>query len=167
MKQTYFNAIALRDKPFISWKSVGSFTPAEFAVSEYADDPLVIPEDEVPFPYNVFGVCPKKIVSGVLEDRTPSEMAVFEAEFTIASTIGGNRNKIQTVEKSYFTYDGKNFPMDEASRLFYACIDKLRDDHHILTILGEDYFLINEDTNIDDFILAYYTKLLLLTKHDI
>ncbi|WP_264522132.1 hypothetical protein [Flavobacterium sp. N1994] len=165
MKQTYFNAIALANKPFISWISVGSFTPAEFAASEYADDPLIIPEDEVPFPYNVFGVCPKKIVSGVLEDRTPAEMAVFEAEWIIENSLKLERTKKQGIDDNKFSYDGQYFPMDEVSRLFYLAIEKNRGNTKIKTMSNTLYSLLDGD--IDDFLAAYYSRLLTISQHTI
>lgn len=164
MKKTYFNAISLIDKPFISWQSVGSFTPTEFATSEYADDPLVIPEDEIPFPYSVFGVCPKKIVAGVLEDRTPAEMAVFETEYNIVIGLKSDAARIVSINNDKFTYDGNEFPMDEVSRLFYETMAKLTAvPYKIRTMENTEYAL--EAANIVAFLEEYYKKLITISKH--
>ena len=165
MKKTYYSAIVHAEKPFISWNSVGSFTTAEFKASEYADDPLVVSEDRIPNPINVFGVCPLKIVSGVLEDRTPGEMAVFEAEYNIEISLKSERLKIKTINDSFFVFDEKSFPMDEVSRLFYIAISQFGDDQKIKTIDNALYLLSGE--KILPFMTAFFTKLLSLSKHTI
>ncbi|WP_264520401.1 hypothetical protein [Flavobacterium sp. N1994] len=165
MKKTYFSAISRPDKPFISWNSVGNFTPTEFAASEYADDPLIISEDDLPNPINVFGVCPLKIVSGVLEDRTPGEMAVFETEYNIIMGVKSERLKKQAIDDDKFTYDGQQFPMDEVSRLFYLAIEKNRGNSKIKTMSNTLYSLL--DANIDAFLAAYYSRLLTISQHTI
>ena len=165
MKKTYFNAIELTNKPFISWMSVGTFTLEEFRASEYADDPLIIPEDEIPFPYNVFGVCPKKIVGGVLENRTPAEMAGFEAEFNIQVSVKSERLKIEYINNDKFTYEDNDFPMDEVSRLFYSCIERTAENYKIKTMVNTVFSLT--DAKRADFVAAFYEKLLSISKHTV
>lgn len=166
MKKTYFNAIALSGKPFISWMSVGSFTSEEFAASEYAGDPLVITEDKIPLPYNVFGVCPLKIDAGVLVNRTPAEMAVFETEYNIYLGVKSEPARLGDINNETFNYDRQSFPMDEVARLFYTAFEKVgTGDQKIRTMANELYTLALLD--IPNFMTAYYTRLLTVSKHTI
>jgi hypothetical protein len=162
MKQRYYSAIALREKPFVSFGGIGSFTAEEFEASAYADDPLVVAQSELPG-YS-FGVCNAKIVAGELVNRTPAEMAVFEAEYTKEVSLKSERRKIDTINDGFFTFDGNDFPMDEVSRLYYLSIDKKQPaTSQIKTMQNVKYQL--DAVDIDDFMSEYYAKLLLLSKH--
>jgi hypothetical protein len=162
MKETYFSAIALVEKPFVTFNSIGYFTPAEFAASPYSSDPLVIKESDVPD--YAFGVCTAKIVAGELVNRTAGEMAVFETEYNIIIGVKSEAARIDSINASSFTYDGKDFPMDAVSRIFYdtlavviPAVSKIR------TMTNEAYTLA--DVDVPAFITAYRTKLLLISKH--
>lgn len=163
MKTRYYQAISKVEKPFISWLSVGDYTAEEFAESDYADDPLVVTEADVP-PYN-FGVSTVKIVAGELVNYSPAEMAVFEAEFLIIDKLKSNRQSLDVLETSSFDYDGQSFPMDQASRLFYTAFEKVLGNQKLMTMSAELYTLVEAD--ITAFMTAYYTQLRLITKHDI
>lgn len=161
MKETYFNAIEQVIKPFITWQSVGMFTEDEFKNSAYGDDPLIVPESQIPFPYNVFGVCPLKIREGVLENRTPAEMAVFEAEYNIIMGVKAERLKIITLNESSFTYDDHGFPMDEVSRLLYQSLKSNKNDRFLKTINNESYLLLDDNKAyfLDTFYNSFVTIL--------
>lgn len=162
MKERYFSAIALVDKPFVSFAGIGSFTPEEFEASPYYDDPLVVSQSRLPG-YS-FGVCNQKIVAGELVNRTPAEMVIFEAEYNLAMSLKSERAKIDIIREASFTYDETDFPMDEVSRLYYLAIEKkLPATSQIKTMQNVKYQLNAVD--IDDFMSEYYAKLLLLSKH--
>ena len=164
MKETYFIAIALANKPFVTFNSVGSFTPAEFAASVYATNGLVVKESELPS--QAFGVCSKKIVSGNLVDRDPAEMEILRAEYEVYLALKAEPAKIFDINKASFTFDGNDFPMDEVSRLYYLSIDKKQPaTSQIKTMQNVKYQL--DAVDIDDFMSEYYAKLLLLSKHTI
>lgn len=162
MKETYFSAIELVEKPYLTFQSIGMFTPAEFAASDYADDPLVIKESEVPD--YAFGVCTSKIVAGELVARTAGEMAVFEAEYNIIVGVKSEAARIGSINSNSFTYDGNDFPMDEVSRLYYLSIEKTTPSSaKIRTMANVEYAL--DSVNISAFLTAYYDKLWLISKH--
>lgn len=158
----YFLAVESNTKPFILWASVAN-SLKEYEERGFDENPLVIPESELPEP--VYGVCPLKIVSGQLVERTPSEMATFNTEWNIAQGLKEESTRINTVNSSFFTYDGNNFPMDEVSRLFYMTIPQVSGDKKIRTMANTAYALV--DANRAAFFAAYIEKLLLVTKHTI
>lgn len=163
MKTRYFQAIAKPEKPFVVWMSVGDFTDDEFAASDYATDPLVVKESEVA-PYN-FGVSTVKIVSGELVALSPAELAVYETQFNLLNKLKANKNSIDVLDTASFDYDGKSFPMDAGSRLFYDALEKLTGDKKMMTMEGLLYNLI--DANRTAFMTAYYTRLLTLTQPEV
>ena len=161
MKKTYFIALERAEKPFVSWLSVGSFTPTEFENSDYNKNPLVRAEDEIPS--YAFGVSTVHIVDRRLVARDAAEMAIYEEEYNIKIALFNNRNRIGDINGSSFNFDGNDFPMDEVSRLYYSMIALSVDDYSIQTMSGSKYAL--RDTSKNDFLRAYYTKLLLISKH--
>lgn len=162
MKETYFSAISLVDKPFVSFDSIGNFTLEEFAASPYASDPLIVKRSEVP--NYAFGVCTAKIVGGVLVNRTPAEMAVFEAEYNVIMGVRSEAARIGTINLEKFTYDSNEFPMDEVSRLFYLAMEKNAPvSHKVRTMANTEYALDSGD--IGAFLDAFYARLLLISKH--
>ncbi len=158
----YYLGYELETKPFVGFIQVAKST-AELTALGLATNPLVV--TQLSLPSYEFGVCTWKIVDGEFVERGEVEMREHENAWELRMAVFTNTKKIDDVNTGYFIYDGKTFPMDEASRLFYACIEKLGSDHHILTTSGEDYFLVNEDDHIANFMTAYYSKLLELTKH--
>ena len=164
MKETYFIAIALTVKPFVTFNSVGSFTPAEFAASVYATNGLVVKESELPS--QSFGVCSKKIVAGNLVDRDPAEMEILRAEYEVYLALKAEPAKIFDINKASFTFDGNDFPMDEVSRLYYLAIEKkLPASSELKNMQNVKYQL--DAADINDFMSEFYAKLLLLSKHTI
>lgn len=141
----YFKAVELEQKPFIQWNSV-AFSLQELINLGLNDDPLVLPEDEIPF--TEFGVYPIKIESGELVSRSSTEMESFRNEWCVVTDKNDFAKKIENVNVETFTYDGHEFMMDEVSRLFYYAIDKVRGNQKILTSSGETYTLIDSATNI-------------------
>ncbi len=164
MKETYYIAIALVEKPFVSFASVGSFTPAEFAASIYATNGLVVKESDLPS--QAFGVCSKKIVSGNLVDRDPAELLILRDEYDIYLGLKAEPAKIFDINKESFTYDDTDFPMDEVSRLFYMAIEKTTPTNSkIKTMENLKYDL--EAANVPAFMAEFWAKLLLISKHTI
>lgn len=160
----YFKAIAVDYKPFINWLLVAS-SLSELENLGLDNDPLVLQETDVPD--FIYGVCPLKIVGGELIDRTVPEMEVFQEEFEVKTLIAESQYKVTDLKTSTFTYDSNDFFMDETARLFYLSIEKLRGNQKILTTAGATYTLLDTATNIDDFLEAYFEKLMLVTKPNI
>lgn len=160
----FFKAIEIVNKPLILWQLVASSIEDYFALGLETDN-LVLPEFLVPD--FVFGVCPLKVVDNDLVDRTIPEMELFEAEYEVKLIITESQNKVTYLKTETFAFDGKNFFMDESSRLFYSAIEKLRGNQKVLATDGSIYSLLDSSTNIDDFLEAYYEKLMLVTKPNI
>lgn len=152
----YFKALEIATKPLIIWNLVAS-TTAEYESLGFDSDPLVLEETEIPA--FLYGVCPLKIVAGELVDRTVPEMEVFQDEFEVKTAIADFRLKVSDLNTETFTYDGNEFMMDEASRIYYQAIDKVRGNQKILTAAGATYTLLDASTNIDNFLAAYHFQL--------
>lgn len=145
-------AVPIDTKPFIVWVSTN--LPAEG---------LVVEQVNVPAP--VYGVCPLKIVDGELVERTAPEMATFETEYNIEQAMKANVQRLPSINAETFLYDGKQFPMDEVSRLFYTAMEKVGGNQKIMTIDNQLYNLL--DASIPAFMAAFYSRLLNISKHDI
>ena len=160
----YFKAFEIVDKPFIKWeKWADSF--AQLTAMGEDDNPLILPENEVP-PVE-YGVCPLKVVSGELVDRTTIEMEAFEAEYNDEVFLVDQKSKLLDVNNGSFPYDSQTFPMDERSRLFYygLSVKPPAGDVKCMTLAGDLYNLSN--ANITAFLGAYYTQLIALTQPDV
>ena len=160
----YFKAVETTEKPLIIW-NLWADSFAKLTEMGEDDNPLILPEDEVPLAE--YGVCPLKIVGGELVNRTTIEMEAFEAEFNSDNFLMDQRAKLTQVNNGSFTYDSQTFPMDERSRLFYHGIDRKPPvgDVKCMTIDGDLYNLSN--ANITAFLGAYYTQLIVLTQPDV
>jgi len=145
-----WKALEIEEKPFITFYTVQTYDPK---------DPFLV--DSIDGLYQ-FGVCTKKIVSGQLVDRTPAEMAVFEAEYENRVFIYDQYKLIDSINSGEFTYDSNTFPMDERSRIFYFAIETSATDEKVMTTTGGSYALTN--ANIPAFIAAYKTELKNLSK---
>lgn len=164
MKEIYFLAKPFEGKPFVTFSSVGFFTPTEFANSAFFGNTLVVKESSLPA-YQ-FGVCTSRIVGGVLVPFTAEEMIVFRDEYAVIVSLNNEKAKIFDINKESFTYDDTDFPMDEVSRLFYMAIEKTTPENsRIKTMENLKYDL--EAANIPAFMAEFWTKLLLIAKHTI
>ena len=161
----YYKSYEIANKPFITWCGVGSFVNnAAFEASPFSGDPLVVPESSI---VAVHGVYSMHIVSGRLITWTEEELTEWHNELDVEKALRSQSQRINSINNDKFTHDGKEFPMDETSRLFYHCIDKLRGNSKIMTIENELYELFDTTTKIDDFLTSYYSRLKLLSKHNI
>lgn len=158
----YFKAVEINFKPFLFWNGVAS-SLKQLEQLELDNDPLILPETEVPA--TIYGVCPLKIEGGVLVERTAPEMAAFQVEFDIRKAMLANIQKIDAVAEGSFIFDGKTFPMDEVSRLYYHSMPTIATDHRVMTVEAELYILAL--ANVSNFMTAYLTALYNLTKHTI
>jgi len=158
----YFKAIKLLQYPFIQWTKIAEYeTIEDFESSDWSDDPLVKAESDI---VKIFGTYPYQIVDGAFVDYTTEELVDLEKAFTVRQAMAKNRNRIETLNTSTFTYDGHEFPMDDASRLFYSTFDKISGSKKIFDIEAFNYGLLEE--NIPDFMAAYYAQLNNITQHD-
>lgn len=160
----YFKAKEIENKPFIQWESV-AFSLEELQNLGLENDPLIKSEDEIPD--FIYGICPLKIVDGALVLRSETELNDFETSYLLGQNINTSKSKLFDLNSNYFEFDGKVFPMYEAARLHYAAIDKIRGNHKVLTFSGGQYSLIDSGNNINDFMSAYFSKLLLIIQPDI
>jgi hypothetical protein len=72
----YFKAFSENNKPLVSFHFwAGSLE--KLTEMGLVNDPLIIPESELPLPLN--GVCPLKIENGNLVPRSAAEIASYEA----------------------------------------------------------------------------------------
>lgn len=150
----YFKAIQIDFKPFIQWDCYAN-NEKELGELELYPDPLIVAESEIPA--FIFGVCPWKIVSGELVERTAGEMAVFEAEWPTEVKKAEQTALVKTINKDSFDYDGHSFPLNESARIYYNVVRDFGNKADILTTSGDLYELI--DTNIPAFFEALNTKL--------
>ena len=152
----YFKAFETKEKPLIIWNLWANSLEKLIEMGE-DDNPLILPEDEVPA--TIHGVCPLKIVAGELVKRTAPEMDAFEDEWIISEKLVDCKLLINGINAGTFTYDSQTFPMDERSRIFYQAFDRARGigDVKCMTATGRLYSLDN--SNIDDFLDAYFLKL--------
>lgn len=159
----YFIAEPVDFKPYTRWRKVGEYEKAaDFQKSPFGTNPLVRPEDQITYQY---GVCTTRIVAGLLVDFTEAEMLEFQEQEQVIQALSAQADKIKAISKDSFSYDGKSFPMDSTSHLFYTSMEKIGGNQKIMTTGNELYNLL--DGSIPAFMTAYYTKLLTLSKHDI
>jgi hypothetical protein len=157
----FYKAIEIAEKPLIVWAKWADNLEQLIEMGE-DENPLILPEELVPdFEY---GVCPLKIVSGELVERTVPEMEAFEAEFAAAELLVQQAKLITSINSGTFTYDSKVFPMDERSRIFYQAFDRARGtgDVKCMTSDGKLYTLTN--ANIDAFLDEYFFQLRALSQ---
>lgn len=115
----YYLAVEIPEKPFIFW-SLWAKNHEELVELGEEENPLVLPEDNIPD--FVYGVCPLKIVSGELVQRSTIEMSGFESEYLAAQDQVSEKNKKYIIDSSTFVYASKEFPMHEAARLRYLAV---------------------------------------------
>ena len=108
----YFKAVEIEQKPFIFWNGVANDI-AELAELELFKDPLILPEDSIP--NLIYGVCPLKIVSGELVERTESEMLAFQAQWEEYEFLREQSQLINNVNQGTFTYDSEIFAVIKKS----------------------------------------------------
>ena len=159
----YFKGIQLLKYPWVMFYMVAEYeTPEEFESSEWASDPLVKLESDIE---QVFGTYSYHIVDGEFVDRTESEMIMIEENYNAAMALKTDANRILDINGNVFTYDNKEFPMDEVSRLFYIAIKESATNHKVRTTSNEAYALNEGDRAA--FYAAYIAKLLSITKHTV
>lgn len=158
----YYKAYEIAEMPYIIWNGIGNFvTPEAFADSDYGDDPLVKAEVDIVLE---FGVYAERIVAGELVPWNATEINNFRDAYNIKRGVAGEALRIGSINSNSFTYDSKEFPMDEVSRLFYTSIEKVSpSSSKIRTMENTAYDL--DAADIAAFMAAYYAKLLLITKH--
>lgn len=159
---TYFIAKTIAEKPLIYFTSVGDFTDEEFENSPYFGNGLIVKETDIK-PYQ-FGVYPDKIVSGALRARTTLEMTGYQTIYEIENGLKLESSRIKDINTSSFTFDGNDFPMDEVSRLFYLAIEKRTPTNSKIRTMANVAYTLS-DTDINDFLDAYYAKLLTVSQH--
>lgn len=160
----YYKAFETASKPYVIWCGVGNFvTTAAFEASPFYEDPMVVPATSIVSQDGVFTL---HIVSGVLVAWTASELSNFRDENNIIKGLRTDAQRINAINNDKFTYDGNDFPMDEVSRLFYACIEKTAPSTSKLRTMANTAYALS-DANIAAFMTAYYEHLLLITKHTI
>lgn len=145
-----FKAIELAYKPFVQWQETDE------------SGSLVVREEDIPS--YIYGVCPWYVSEGELKLRDTSEMDAFRAEWEIKQVLRSQAIKVDQIKDENFTYDGHEFPMDEASRLYYSTISYLAGkDYTILLANGKFYKLLV--ANIAAFTTSFHEKLQLITQH--
>ena len=157
----FLKATEIENKPFIFWNGVAN-NLQELIDLGFEDDPLVLPEELVPD--FVFGVCPLKIVSGELVERTVPEMEAFEAEYETQENLTEQLGLLEGINTGTFDFDMQTFPMDERSRLLYDALKNTASaitDTMIMNFEGKPYGLTN--ANKAAFLEAYYAKLFKLS----
>lgn len=155
----YFKALELDNKPFVQWNSV-AHSLKELQDLGMENDPLVLPENEVPA--FEFGVCPLKVFEGQLVSRRQEEMDMFEQEFLQNQKLKEQGNSINAINEGTFEYNTEVFPLNETARLRYSLIKALNPKSlTVITSKGKSYIL--DTSEFDAFLTAYYSELLILT----
>jgi hypothetical protein len=149
----YYKANELTEKPFIFWEMVAA-DDIQLENLGFKNDPLVVPEGEIPTLQ--YGVYPWKISGGELVDRTPSEMSNYQLQYQNENPVRLQANKIAKINSASFEYNAVNFPMNEVARLHYSVVERLPQNHKVLSYTGI-YSLLEEDRA--SFISAYYFEL--------
>lgn len=160
----FYKAFATEEKPLITWNT-WAHSIDELIDLGADDDPLILPAELVPD--FVYGVCPLKIVAGELVERTEGEMLGFQTEYETYRKLKDNTLLVDLLKTETFTYDSLEFPMDEASRLFYSAFERTRGNQKLMTATGVLYDLYDTATNLDDFLAAFYSKLKLTMQPDV
>lgn len=160
----FFKAIAVDVKPLIHWTCVAK-NATELDMLGLSDDPLVLPEDQVPA--YIYNVCPLKIVEGELVNRTPMEMSLYESEFLEKQKINNQSqisSKLENSSDAFFTFLTKDFPMNQTARLHYLAIQNTtgKTEYNVMTTNGMTVEITA--ANKADFLEAYHEKLLQLTQ---
>lgn len=159
----YFLGIQIFTYPWVRWTKVGDFaTTEDFEASEWFGNPLVKAKADI---VQTFGTYTFHIVDGVFVDRTEEELTDLEADYNVKNVMSTNRARIETLRESTFTYDSKQFPMDEASRLFYSTFTEIPGDKKVIPVNETEFYSLLE-ANIPSFLGKYYEKLKIVTEHD-
>jgi len=140
-------ATSMDNKPFIYWQT-----------TDLKEGALVLSEANLP--QVKFGVFPVKIVDGQLENRTPTEMADFEAQYNLENALRIYKNKSEQLATATFLYKGATYPMFLTARKYYAIMERTPGDYAVRSTTGVTQ--ISEAARTE-FITAYYTKLKELT----
>ncbi|MBS1535301.1 MAG: hypothetical protein JST78_09505 [Bacteroidetes bacterium] len=157
----YLKAVEISEKPFIQWHGWAKSLQELQALGE-EDNPLILAENLVP-EYQ-FGVCPLKIVGGVLVERSTGEMAEFEAEYLAEQTQIVEQNKINDINSATFVYASKQFPMHEAARLRYFAIGLYTGSTGDVDFLATDGTIVTvTNSNKTLFLYEFYKKIQELT----
>lgn len=160
----YFKGIQLLQYPWVMFYKVAEFaTDEDFEESEWATDPLVKREPDI---IQVFGAYSYRIVDGEFVDRTEEELEIQESDYLIKNALAVDRNRIQTISDSSFTYDSNDFPMDEVSRLFYTTMEKIKPASNKIRTMANTAYALNA-VDIPAFMDEYYKKLITISKHTV
>ncbi|KGO88370.1 hypothetical protein Q765_00160 [Flavobacterium rivuli WB 3.3-2 = DSM 21788] len=144
----YYLATEIPNKPYIY-----------FQTTSLTEGALVLPKANLPKPQ--FGVFPIKIVNGQLENRTPTEMAAFEAEYNLENPLRLYDVKAESLSTQTFAYKGSSYPMFLSARLYYSVMQQTPGDYAVRATTGMTN--IAEASRLE-FLTAYYTKLKELTQ---
>ena len=160
----YFKAFEIVEKPLIKWEKWADSLAQLTAMGE-EDNPLILAEEDIPA--IEFGICPLKIVTGHLVARTSPEMDEYESQWESSEFLAEQKALQTAINNGTFTYDSQTFPMDERSRIFYQAFDRARGigDVKCMTATGHLYSLDN--SNIDDFLDAYFLRLRTLSQPNV
>ncbi|MGV9003945.1 hypothetical protein [Flavobacterium sp.] len=157
----YYKAYETANKPFVTWCGVGSFATTEaFEASRYYGDPLVVPQTSIVAQDGVFTL---HVVSGVLVAWTAPELTAWRTETNIEKALRSESQRIVSINNDKFTYDGKEFPMDEVSRLFYKTLEVIAPSSSKIRTMANTAYDLNS-TDIVAFMLAYRNRLLIISK---
>lgn len=161
----YYKAFKKKpDEPYLTFQLWANSLQELEALGE-DDNPLIVREDQLP--EVEYGVYLKKInESGELVDFTAPEIVAIRDAYNIKVGLNSEAQRIGEINTGSFTYDGKEFPMDEVSRLFYLALEKRQPSSSKIRTMDNTAYTLT-DTNINDFLAEYYKELLLLSKHTI
>lgn len=156
----YYKAILLENIPFINW-ALWADSLEKLEKMELTDDPLI--RDKGDIPENVYGVCPLKIVDGLLIERTAAEMNEFRVGYERKIILNGSASKLKDINSGVFSYDGNIYPMFEAARIRYMAVamDTTSSDTEFMTIKGE--IITIHESFLPAFFNAYYKNLQSIT----
>jgi len=144
----YYIATEIPNKPYIYWQT-----------TDLKSGGLVLPESNLP--KSQFGVFPVKIVGGQLENRTPTEMAEFEAQYNVEVVQRNYENKAEALKTATFSYKGLQYPMHSTARLYYKVMERAPGAYPVQSTTTVTNLL---QTANAEFLDAYYARLKEITQ---
>lgn len=159
----YYKGYETDDRPFLLFDYIAESLEELQALGLEAD-PLVVTEDQLLNPadpgYISFesGICHKRIFGGAIVDRLAGDITAQETALAKATEVARMKSLTSVFETDTFTYDVRDFPLNEAARSVYnAVFDATAADRVLVSTTG-NYTLLS--ANISAFKTVYLNKIL-------
>lgn len=118
----YYKAVAIEVPPLIQWDCWAN-SLEELQSLGLENDPLIVPEENIPS--TQYGVSIWKIntESGQLEQRTENELEEYRVAYEQQQLLRRFKGKADALESRTFMFQDRSFYMGETFRLLYNSIE--------------------------------------------